>query len=127
RVIAVLLRIVCLPLFQSPVRVGQIVGLGLAFGIRQRFAFVRPVERHTRGRIQNTGSTNAGHVRRVWIVPVSAEIGFAVRQTWSRSRRREIGAALSSSSTAPSALSRLTGRTGLALRRLARGESKIQK
>ena len=78
RVVPVLLRIIFFPLLQSPLGVRKIVGLRLPFGIEQRLTFMRPVEWQTRRWIESTSPLRAGHVGRIWIVPMAAEVRSAV-------------------------------------------------
>src|SRR5207244_12940814 len=77
-VVPVLLRSIFLPLLQSPLGVRKIVGLRLPFGIGQRLAFMGPVEWQTRRWIDSASPLRAGHIGRIWIGPMAAEVRFAV-------------------------------------------------
>src|SRR5215813_3442328 len=77
-VVPVLLGVVILPLLQSPLGIRKIKSLRLPFGIGQRLTFMGPVERHPRCRIQSIGSLRSGHIGRIWIGPMAAEVRFAV-------------------------------------------------
>src|SRR6266571_1203812 len=90
-VISVFFGIIRLPLLQSPVGEWKIVSFRRTFGIRQWFSLSRKVQRHSRHGVEHIGAADARHIRRIWVIPVSAEVRFAVGKTWHWSSRRQIG------------------------------------
>src|SRR5262245_22294920 len=127
-VVTVLLRIVCLPLRQTPLCVGEIVGLRLSFGVGQRLSFVRPIEWHQCRRIERVDASSACHVRSVLVIPMTTKVGLAISKTRGRPSRRQVcvGPTASSSATATTLPGARCG-TSLSLFSLPGGESKIKR
>src|SRR5262245_43662731 len=111
-IVTVLLGIVGFPFGQTFFGIGKIVCLRLPFRIRQGLAFVWPIKLHERRWIQSIRASNARHIWRVRVVPMSAEIGLAVCETWGRTRWGQIGCSASSSTATAAPTAGLSGWSG---------------